>query len=84
MTKDFHLIDLLAQAVAVEQLIQHMSEAEKMLWLARYGDLSVVTKQGGVNTYRFKSVSGPEATFFFRDTKLVFLGDHSSFVVEPD
>jgi hypothetical protein len=79
MSADFHLIDLISQAGAVQRLLEGKTDSEKLAWLAARGKLEpVVMTPDGRQTYHFESVSKQEAAFFFDAGQLVFVGDHTT------
>ena len=85
MSVDFHLIDLVSQAGAVRKRMVGKTDSEKLAWLATHGTLEpVVVTPHGRQTYRFKSSTGQETAFFFDDGELVFVGDHTTFVVSDE
>lgn len=85
MSQDFHLIDLVSQAGAVQRLLAGKTDSEKLAWLAARGRLEpVVMRQDGRQTYHFESVTKQEAAFFFDAGEFVFVGDHTTFTVADD
>jgi len=85
MSQDFHLIDLVSQARAVQRLFADKTDSEKSAWLATRGKLEpVVMTPDGRQTYHFESVTKQEAAFFFDAGELVFVGDHATFTVGDD
>ena len=79
MSNDFHLIDLMAQARAVEATLLGLPEREKIAWLAARGSVSAVAERlpDSAQTYGFESALGLRCAFFFKGEKLVLLGDHT-------
>jgi len=85
MSQDFHLIDLVSQAGAVQRLLAGKTDSEKLAWLATRGKLEpVVMTPDGRQTYHFESVTKQEAGFFFDAGDFVFVGDHTTFTVSDD
>jgi 6-phosphogluconolactonase (cycloisomerase 2 family) len=85
MSQDFHLIDLVSQAIAVQRLLAGKTESEKLAWLAARGKLEpVVMTPDGKQTYHFEAVTRQVAAFFFDSGDLVFVGDHTTFTVSDD
>ena len=82
---DFHLIDLVSQARAVQRLLAGKTDSEKLAWLATQGKLeSVAMTPDGRQTYHFESVTKQDAVFFFDASELVFVGDHTTFIVSDE
>jgi len=83
MDSDFHLIDLVSQAVAVQSLLRGMSTEEKLAWLSSRGTLTPMPK---VQTdypqmFWFETMTGLSCGFFLDGDEIVFLGDHTTFTV---
>lgn len=71
------LIDLYSQREAFNEHTKSMTEEEKLNWLRQQGELTAIPHlQPAPRTYRFRSKSGIEATFFFQQDRPVFIGDH--------
>jgi len=82
MSEDFHLLDLISQAGAVQKLLDGKTDSEKLAWLATRGRLEpVILTPDGRQTYRFESCIGREAAFFFDTGEFVFCDDHTTFTV---
>jgi len=85
MSQDFHLIDLVSQAAAVQRLLAGKTDSEKLAWLAARGKVEpVLMTPDGRQTYHFESVTKQEAAFFFDAGELVFVGDHTTFTVSDE
>jgi hypothetical protein len=85
MSQNFHLIDLVTQAPAVQRLLAGKTDSEKLAWLAARGKLEpVVMTSGGRQSYHFESVTKQGAAFFLDAGKLVFVGDHTTFTVSDE
>ena len=85
MSQNFHLIDLISQAGALQRLLAGKTDSEKLSWLAARGKLEpVIMTPDGRQTYHFESVTKQEAAFFFDAGELVFVGDHTTFTVSDD
>jgi hypothetical protein len=86
MSEDFHLIDLVSQARAVQSVLVGTTDTEKLAWLAERGKLEpAAMRPGGRQIYRFESVNRQEAVFFFffffDAGEFVFVGDHTTFTM---
>ena len=79
MAEEFHLIDLVSQAVAVENLLHEKSESEKLDWLSLNGKVSQMEKKFAEwpNTYIFVSKTGLQCAFIFKDGGFYFVGPQS-------
>lgn len=87
VVSDFHLIDLVSQAAAVQRLLRGKSPAEKLEWLAMRGKIShlPVVVPGWPDRYFFESSIGMQCAFaFMEDDFFHFCGDHHFFVVRDD
>jgi hypothetical protein len=86
MSEEFHLIDLVSQASAVQKLFAGKTDAEKLAWLAGHGKLELLPNEfpDAKQTYLFESVIGRQAGFFLDGGVLVFLGDHTTFAVRDE
>ena len=84
MSDGFQLIDLVSQATAVRNLLAGNTDSEKLGWLSGHGKLDILARKypHEKQSYRFTSVLGREAVFFFDAGELVFVGDHTSFTVD--
>jgi hypothetical protein len=79
----FVLLDLVSQAVAVQQLLKGLTPEEKLRWLERHGTVSLVSELPGFpKTYLFESRTGIQSGFFIDEDDFVFLGDHTTFTVK--
>jgi len=85
MSEDFHLVDLVSQARAVQRILVGTTDTEKLAWLAERGKLEpAAVRPGGRQIYRFESVNRQEAVFFLDAGEFVFVGDHTTFTVSDD
>lgn len=86
MRDDFHLIDLASQAPAVQRLLAGLPVERKLEWLAARGELVRISNRGPdlPAWHRFESTVGLEHCFFFDGDTIVFMGDHSTFIVTDD
>lgn len=75
---EFHLIDLMSQRDAVREQLKGRSPGEVIAWLRRHGGVSK-RAVAGREVFDFVSSTARQATFFFDDGELVFLGDHTAF-----
>lgn len=86
MSEDFHLVDLVSQAVAVKKLLAGKTDTEKLAWLASKGQIDVLPRRhpDAKQSYRFTSALKREAGFFFDGGDIVFIGDHTTFTVSDE
>ena len=79
----FHLLDLASQAEAVQALLVGRSLDEKVAWFAEHGKLSAVHIKlpAAKQVYSFESNIGIKCLFFIDGDDLVFIGDHTTWVV---
>ena len=84
MSDGFQLIDLVSQAGAVRKLLAGNTDSEKLGWLSGHGKLDIIARKQEEErqAYRFTSVLGREAVFFFDAGEIVFVGDHAAFTVD--
>ena len=82
MSGTFTLLDLPSQAIAVQRILTGKREQEKLSWLSSQGEVSPGPFGGSRQTYWFVSLSGHECAFFFDNDEIVFLGDHTTYVVK--
>jgi hypothetical protein len=84
VSTDFHLIDLVSQARAVQALLRGRSDDEKLSWLASHGSIEPKRKVSVDERQSFWFVSrlGVECCFFLDGDEFVFLGDHTTFMVK--
>ena len=77
MSDGFQLIDLVSQAPAVRKLLAGNTDSEKLGWLSGHGKLDILTGKhpDEKQSYRFTSVLGREAVFFFDAGEFVFVSD---------
>ncbi|MBP0011947.1 MAG: hypothetical protein J7525_02325 [Roseofilum sp. SID3] len=81
MANNFHLIDLVGQREAVREHLQGFTEEEMLTWLKAYGRLEEYYNSAASHQfYIFTSTVGREASFFFRQGQMIFMGDHFTFV----
>ena len=80
---DFHLIDLVSQAVAVKSLLAGKSEQEKIDWLKSRGTLARAPSSipFGPHSYAFESTTGIQCCFFIKGDEFYFIGDNTVFTV---
>jgi hypothetical protein len=81
MSKEFRLLDLPSQWIAVERLLTGCSVEEKLAWLSACGEISraPIRLPNSRPIYRFVSTIGMECVFFIDDDKFVFIGDHTTY-----
>jgi hypothetical protein len=86
MSDGFHLIDLASQAGAVRKFVAGKTDSETLAWLSGHGQLDIVAREypDEKQSYRFTSVIGREAIFFFDAGDLVFVGEHTTFAVDDE
>jgi hypothetical protein len=86
MERDFHLIDLVSQAGAVQRLLHGKSADEKLAWLSARGKIAKMEKKFAEwpDTYFFTSTTGAECAFVIQGDVLAFVGDHTVFTVPTD
>jgi hypothetical protein len=84
MDINFHLIDLVSQALAVQSLLHGMSAEEKIAWLPSRGTLTPVAKiqTDHPQSFWFESAMGLSCAFFLDGDEFVFIGDHTTFTVK--
>jgi len=65
MKDAFHLLDLISQAVAVRNLLEGKSAAEKLAWLSEHCNISQIAKKMPEcpDTYFFESTTGQKCGF---------------------
>jgi hypothetical protein len=83
MDVNFHLIDLVSQALAVQSLLRGMSAEEKLAWLSSRGTLTPVPKiqTDYPQSFWFETTTGLSCAFFLDGDEFVFIGDHSTLTV---
>ena len=83
MKEDFHLIDLISQAGAVQSLLRGKSTEEKIEWLSAHGTITLKpkTQQNERQSFWFESPTKTTCCFFLDDDEFVFIGDHTTFKV---
>ena len=81
MHADFHLVDLVSQATAVQSLLRGKSADEKIEWLSSHGSIIPVPNQSPNQhqSFRFESQTRVECAFFLDGDEFVFFGDHTTF-----
>ena len=81
MRDDFHLVDLVSQATAVQSLLRGKSADEKIGWLSSHGSVIPVPKRSPDQhqSFRFESQTRVNCAFFLDGDELVFIGDHTTF-----
>ena len=81
MNANFHLIDLVSQAAAVQSLLRERSVEEKIAWLSLHGSLSPKpkTRPDERQTFWFETATGRSCAFFLDGDEFVFIGDHTTF-----
>jgi hypothetical protein len=86
MSKPFHLLDLISQGLAVQQLLRGYSHEEKVAWLAAHGRIEErkLTRAVAQRVYEFESHVGRSCIFFIDGDEFVFFGDHTTFTVGPE
>ena len=79
----FHLLDLTSQAQAVQALLAGRRQEEKVAWFAAHGKLAALPTRtpGAKQVYSFESNIGMQCLFFIDGDDLVFIGDHTTWVV---
>jgi len=75
MSQDFHLVDLVSQAQAVQKILAGNSDAEKLAWLANRGKLELLSSEfpDEKQSYHFESAIGREAVFYFDSGEFIFV-----------
>jgi hypothetical protein len=85
MTDDFHLLDLVSQAPAVQRILKSKPLHDKIAWLSARGQVTLIIPAGddwpGRDTYRFTSCLGLTCAFFVVGDQFVFMGDNTTFTV---
>lgn len=83
LNDSFHLLDLESQAEAVQSLLAGRPIEAKVAWFAAHGKLSTRPSRapGAKQVYSFESNIGLECLFFIDGDDLVFIGDHTTWVV---
>jgi hypothetical protein len=81
MRDDFHLVDLVSQATAVQSLLCGKSADEKIEWLSSHGSLIPVPKRrpDQHQSFWFESQTRVKCAFFLDGDEFVFFGDHTTF-----
>ncbi len=76
MSDGFQLIDLVSQADAVREMLAGDTDSEKLGWLSGHGKLDILERKSEAEKqlYRFTSILGQEAVFFFERGELVLVG----------
>lgn len=75
------VVDLYSQRKAFADITAAMTEDEKLDNLRRCGEVvELPLRNGFPRTFVFRSKTGIEAAFFFRENELVFLGDHTTLI----
>ena len=74
MKDDFHLVDLISQASAVQRLLNGKSVMEKIAWLSAHGKLSQREKKTTEwpDIYDFETKTGMECISFYKEIYSVF------------
>jgi hypothetical protein len=83
MSNVFHLLDLASQSIAVQKFLEGKTVPEKLAWLSRQGDLSLIpiSIPDTAPTYRFVSRIKIECIFFINEDRFVFIGDHTIYTI---
>lgn len=86
MSATFHLVDLISQGRAVERHLAGLPTKEKLEWLSTRGKLAAKAKEYSFEeqSYSFESSTGRLCHFFFEGDRLVFIGDHTTFVASTE
>jgi hypothetical protein len=86
VSEAFHLIDLVAQAGAVRKLLAGRTDAEKLAWLERHGQLEILPSEfpNTPQSYLFESVLGQNTVFFFKAGDFVIVGEHTTLTADDD
>jgi len=81
MSANFHLIDLVSQAAAVQSLLRGKLADEKIGWLSSHGVITPVPKRSPEvpQTFWFETRTGLSCAFFLDGEEFVFVGDHTTF-----
>lgn len=84
MSDGFQLIDLVSQVDAVRKLLAGDTDSEKLGWLSGHGQLDILVQKepDDKQSYRFTSVLGREAVFFFEGGDFVFIDDQTDNLVD--
>lgn len=78
--RQFYILDLASQGMAIEKLLWGLPHEQKIAWLTARGRVEQIPTQIGFPvTYRFTSTVGLERVFFWGGDELVFIGDHSTY-----
>ena len=77
----FQVLDLVSQAITIEEKLEGKSNIEIINWLQQKGKLHRLKKRSTQEKqlFRFNSNIGFEATFWLDNGKFFFIGDHSTF-----
>ena len=86
MKDDFHLLDLVSQAAAVQRILRGKSTTQKLAWLSAHGKVVQVEKKmrEWPDTYSFESSTGATCAFILQEDVFRFVGDHHLFTVLDD
>jgi len=86
MNSTFRLVDLVSQAAAVQSLLRGKSIDEKLAWLTANGTLAPKPRAhpDERQTYWYETPLGSTCAFFWEEDTLVFVGNHTTFVVSDD
>jgi len=78
---DFQVIDLVFQALAIEEKLLGQSNAKVINWVQNKGKIEKLEKRSpqSKQLFYFCSYSGVEATFFVDNGKFIFIGDRCTF-----
>ena len=81
MRADFHLVDLVSQATAVQSLLRGKSADEKLAWFSSHGTITPKpkTRPDERQCFWFESPTRATCCFFIDDDEFVFVGDHTTF-----
>ena len=81
MRDDFHLVDLVSQAPAVQSLLRGKTVDEKLAWFSSHGTITPKPKTtpDERQCFLFESPARAACCFFIDGDEFVFIGDHTTF-----
>lgn len=81
MDSDFHLLDLVSQALALQRLLKGRTSREKLEWLAAHGEVVLFSAGPPRAVYQFTSLIGFDRHFSIDGDVFVFYGGHTACTV---
>lgn len=80
---EFPIFDLVSQGWAVQQRLWGKAQIDKLEWMHSRGRLRALESPGKHQVFEFESCVGLGAVFYWDGDRFVFIGDHTTFLVQP-